>query len=137
MFLLLDLMIRVIPFFRMSAHRSVQGLNTVCHKSSWPTGFEIFDLHVLGGKPSLLYLHRATAKDIEHYVALGCVVPGVLFCDVNDEFVVLSDMFQRDGINQDQCLLECQDRTYNVRLVFTEVVGRQPVLVEGNLRYLL
>ena len=63
--LLLDLIIRAM-LFRMCVHRSVQGLNTVCHKSSWPTGFEIFDLRVLRAKPSLLYLHRATPKDSQH-----------------------------------------------------------------------
>ena len=31
--LLLDLIIRAMPFFRMCVHRSVQGLNTVCHAS--------------------------------------------------------------------------------------------------------
>ena len=49
----------------MRVHRSGEGLNTVCDKSSWPTGFEIFNLHVLLVKPSLLYVHRATLKDIQ------------------------------------------------------------------------
>ena len=31
-----------------------RGLKTVCHNNCWPTGFEIFDLHVLLAKPSLL-----------------------------------------------------------------------------------
>ena len=62
---LLGLMTRAMPFFRMCVHRSGQGLNTVCHKSSWPTGFDIFVLHVLLAKPSLLYVRRATLKDIQ------------------------------------------------------------------------
>ena len=42
-------------------HRPVQGLNTVCHKICWPTGFEILDLHVLLPKPSR---HPALGPDL-------------------------------------------------------------------------
>ena len=45
-------------------------------------------------------------------------------------------MCQRDAINQQPGLFECDDRSYNSGVVFTGVVGRQPNLVEGNLRYL-
>ena len=45
-------------------------------------------------------------------------------------------MCQRDAINQQPGLFECDDRPYNFGVVFTGVVGRQPNLVEGNLRYL-
>ena len=49
---------------------------------------------------------------------------------------IVGDICQRDGINQHPGLFECHDRPFNFGVVITGVVGRQPNLVEGNLRYM-